>query len=147
MLGVKDIEDLIIGRIKEKLPYLAKVDSYEPEYDVPLNRLIHKCPMVIVVLDSVKQASGSIDLSDFANEAFEYTFIMGVISRDLRGAKESRRGDEGAYRIMDDLFTHLQNQQLSPELSPLEFRWQEYVTSAEIGVIYKVAYSVVQIGG
>ena len=141
--SIEEIEDLLVAKIAAALPYLNTVDTYEAKYDVTLERLIHHSPAIFVALNSVKPGS----LESFGVDSHIYRFELGIVCRDLRGPEAGRRGDEGAYRIADDLYAGLEGHRLSQGLEPLEFEELEFVMSTNIGVVYRATYSLEQAGG
>jgi hypothetical protein len=141
---IDQIEDLLVARIAAELPYLNTVDTFEAKYDVTLERLIHHSPAVFAALNSVKPSA---DLESFGVGVHIYTFELGIVCRDLRGPKEGRRGDEGAYQILDDLYAALEGHRLSQGIEPLEFEGLEFVLSTNIGVVYRATYTLAQAGG
>jgi len=142
--STKQIEDLLVAKVAAGLTYLRTVDSYENKYDLELERLVHRSPMVLVSLDSIKPAE---ELGTFAGQGWLYIFNLGIVCRDLRGPKEGRRGEEGAYEVIDDLYDLLEGHRLAQGLEPLEREAVEFVMSTNVGVVYRAAYSLTQVGG
>jgi len=141
--SVEQIEDLLVAKVAAGLAYLKTVDSYASKYDLTLEQLTYAMPAVFVFLESI----GPGTLDHFGVDSHAYTFNLGVVCRDLRGPEEGRRGDEGAYRIIDDLWGLLQGAKLAQGLEPLEFGGVELVLSTNVGVAYRATYTLEQAGG
>ena len=59
----------------------------------------------------------------------------------------ARRGQEGAYQVVEDLYAALEGHKLTQGIEPLEFEGLEFVLSTNIGVVYRATYTLAQAGG
>lgn len=139
MLTITQIEDLLIARIQDQLPYLVEVASYKGQLEKEIAEMVLRTPAVLVSLQELSGAAGT-----FGENDLTYTFSLGVVCRDLRGEASGRRGDTGAYRILDDLFGALEDYALSSSLLPLTFTKAEAVKITKEVVIFATNYSVAQ---
>ena len=139
MLTITQIEDLLIARIKDQLPYLAEVASYKGQLEKEIAELVLRTPAVLVSLQDLPGETQS-----FEGYVLSYIFSLAVVCRDLRGEASGRRGDTGAYRILDDLFTALRDHALDAQLEPLIYHKAEAHLITKEVVIYAATYSVMQ---
>lgn len=138
-VDIKDIEDLLVDRIKDQLPYLYRVDSFESRYGLEIDELLVDAP---AVLCSMEAAARKPDWEYFDGMVVAHRFILAVLARDMRGPDEAKANDlVGAYRILNDLRTALQSYQLSASLSPLELNEETFVAASQIGIIYRAVYT------
>jgi phage gp37-like protein len=145
MLTITEIEDLLIARIKAELPYLAEVSSYKGQLEKEIAELVLRTPAVLVSLQELPGEPASFaEFGALSGYALTYTFSLAVVCRDLRGEAASRRGDTGAYRILDDLFAALRDHILDNGLQPLAYNKAEAILITKEVVIFAANYSVVQ---
>ena len=141
MLTITQIEDLLIHRIRAELPYLAHADSYKGQLEQEIAELVLRSPAVLV---SLQELPG--EPADFSEYELAYTFSLVVVCRNLRGEAAGRRGDIGAYRILDDLFTALKDHRLDSNLTPLAYNKAEAILITKEVVIFAASYTVTQEG-
>ncbi|TSA12011.1 MAG: DUF1834 family protein [Deltaproteobacteria bacterium] len=139
MLTITQIEDLLIARIKAELPYLPEVSSYNGQLEKEIAELVLRTPAVLV---SLQELSG--EPASFGEYVLTYTFSLAVVCRDLRGEAAGRRGDTGAYRILDDLFAALKDHTLDSVLAPLAYNKAEAMLITKEVVIFAATYTVTQ---
>jgi len=139
MVTIKEIEDLLVARIKANLPYLHRVDSFETRFGLEIDELLVDAPAVLCSMEATARKEA---WESFERMQVEHRFILAVLARDMRGPDEAKTDEAvGAYRILNDLRTHLQFHQLSTSLSPLEFQGETFVAASQIGVIYRAVYT------
>jgi phage gp37-like protein len=139
MLTITQIENLLIARIRESLPYLVEVASYQGQLEKEIAELVLRTPAVLVSLQELPGETAS-----FEGYALTYTFSLAVVCRDLRGEAASRRGDTGAYRILDDLYAALKDHALDAQLQPLSYDKAEALLITKEVVIFAATYTVMQ---
>ena len=145
MLTITEIEDLLIARIQAKLTYLAHAGSYKGELEKEIAELVLRTPAVLVSLQNLSGEPAAFqEFGDLSSYSLTYAFSLAVVCRDLRGEAAGRRGDTGAYRILDDLFAALADQVLGGGLQPLAFHKSEAILLTKEVVIFAADYSVVQ---
>lgn len=139
-MDIGTIEDLLIAKITEKLPYLAKVAGYQGELQKDLSEIVFRPMTVLVSLVNSRDVGGS-----FSSYGLDHTFDLIVMCRNLRGETEGRRDDDrGAYRVLDDLRQYLNGVQLSADLQPLKFVKEEALIISRELVAYTATYSAQQ---
>ena len=142
MLSIPEIEDLLMERIRAKLPYLATVETYNPyqvEWSEEVPQITLRLPGVLVML-----AKRGGELSSYEDEDLNYTFSLGVVSKNLRGEAAGRRDPQGAYQILEDLRQCLSKHQLHEDLLPLQFMQEEIKFANKEYVMYAAEYAVIQ---
>jgi phage gp37-like protein len=145
VLTITQIEDLLIARIKAELPYLAAVESYKGQLEKEIAELVLRTPAVLVSLQELfGEPAAFVEMGALSGYALTYTFSLAVVCRDLRGEAAGRRGDTGAYRILDDLFAALADHILDDGLQPLAYNKAEALLITKEVVIFAATYTVTQ---
>lgn len=145
MLTITQIEDLLIARIKAELPYLADVSSYKGQLEKKIAELVLRTPAVLVSLQELSgEPTTFVEMGGVSSYALTYVFSLAVVCRDLRGEAAGRRGDTGAYRILDDLFAALTDYILDADLQPLAYNEAEALLITKEVVIFAATYTVTQ---
>ena len=139
MLTITQIEDLLIARIRAKLPYLAHADSHQGDPEREIAEQVLRTPAVLV---SLQELPG--EPVEFGAWELAYNFSLAVVCRNLRGEAAGRRSDAGAYRILDDLFAALKDHVLDAALSPLAYVKAEALLITKEVVIFAASYTVTQ---
>jgi|GEM_PF-1707088 phage gp37-like protein len=117
MLKFQDIEDAVIARLREELPYLGHVGPYQGELEGELQSLPVRFPAAFVIWRGSRYewAGGS-------NHYETARFSVMLCSRDLRGREHAARGSggrPGAYQMLEDVLSALSNQALGLRMERL----------------------------
>ena len=141
-LTLAEIEDLLLARIRARLPYLLTVDSYQGQIDEKAledGQVVIRTPAVLALL---KKTAGAPLAYGEGEETYEFTLI--VACRNLRGQEAARREDQGVYQILQDLRRGLWDHSLAPELQPLDFVQDDAFFVTREWAIYFATYTVKQ---
>lgn len=136
-MTIGEIEDLLIDRIKGALPYLGTVESYNNQLEGDLQECAFRFPAVFAVLRGVRQGP-----SEFGGYEAAHDFDLLVVAKNLRGQAEARRGNRGAYGILDDLRSALADYQLEARLQPCIPGKVEALVMDRTGVMYGLELTV-----
>jgi len=132
-----DLEDALLNRIREQLPYLAEVDSYQGQIDEDLQIRGVRFPAVLALLEdqSGEQLSKT-------TTGLTPTFRLLVCCRNLRGEQAARRENYGVYQILDDLKDALIGQKLGLDIDGLVFIKEESTLIRKDNVVYSASYAL-----
>lgn len=139
MLNLTDMEDLLLSRIKEQLPYVVTVESYQGQIKEDMAETVIRTPAVLALL---KNTVGS--PSSFGEYSNTYKFNLIVVCRNLRSRQAARREEGGVYQILEDLRQALTDFILDPELQPVSFEQEEAFFVTKEWAIYFASYSCQQ---
>jgi phage gp37-like protein len=132
-----DLEDALLNRIREQLPYLAEVDSYQGQIDEDLQIRGVRFPAVLALL-----ADQAGDRLSKTTTGLTPTFRLLVCCHNLRGEKASRRENDGAYQILDDLKDALIGQKLGLNIDAISFVKEESTLIRQDNVVYSASYAL-----
>lgn len=145
MLSITAIEDLLMARIREQLPYLATVESYQGAVDeaaLAEGRMpVLRVPAVLPMLHARPAAPGEYGAG---NDDLTHNFRLVVVCRSLRGQEAARRDGQGAYQILEDLRTALSGYLLAAELQLVRFTGDEALFVTREWAAYAANYSILQ---
>lgn len=135
----KDVEDAVILRVKEAMPYLRYVDTYQGELEESkITQLAVNFPAALIFLGKAEGADRGYPMKW---QKVECGIL--VCDRNLRGSKSARHGDArnpGTYQMLEDLFTTLYNQDLGLEMHPFDWEGDEAIINTAKFSIYQAVY-------
>lgn len=139
-MTVTDLEDVLIERIKNQLPYLATAASYDGQLEGEVKEWAWRYPAVFVAYAEGKDAP---DLGEMGGVyGIHFTFDLLVCCRNLRGKAAVRRDPEGAYQILGDLRLALVGQSMGQNLLPIEFLKEDLRLITREIAIYRATYTI-----
>lgn len=131
-----EIEDAMVAAIKAGLPDLKTVESYAGQLEGEIGTLTAKLPAVFVMY-----SGGTITRDAYGDATHVENFTTLVACRDLRGKKQSRTKDGGAYDILNALEATLTDQDLGLEIDSLTGKSVDLVFVAGSLVVYAIEWS------
>jgi phage gp37-like protein len=111
----EDVEDMIIDTLKASLPYLKRTATYAGEFETDVKALPSGFPAAFVVYRGSRFEP--VDNSSCEEQA-EFTVL--VAAKDLKGGEQPRKGEYGAYRLLEDVLSALANRDLGLKMERLE---------------------------
>ena len=102
-MNKQTIEDALIDAIKQAMPYLRYVDTYQGELDEKsISQFVISFPAVLIYMERA-------DYTDrgYPKKWLDIQYTILVCDKNLRGNKAARQGDSsnpGAYKMLDDVF-------------------------------------------
>ena len=141
MIHIEKTEDAIIERIRNNIPDVRTVETFEGEFDeAQVSQLLVLTPFVLVhyggaIADEVQRLENF--ASGVVNEEFDFT----VGTKSLRSRRE---GQVGAYEIMEQLQSLFDGVRFDVEESTvtLGFSRQAFLFSAGGLIVYQATYKV-----
>ena len=98
--AIEQIEDAILSATQSSSmgSYCKTIESYAGQLEDDIGKIVLICPAVLVMF------SGS-NARMLTNLKYErvIAFTLFVVSKNLRGNIAARKGDYGAYQMLDDL--------------------------------------------
>lgn len=138
--GLGELEDALLERIRQELPYLQHCDSYAGEAKVVQDELIITGVNFPAVLVMMQEEAG--EPQSKSSYEMRPTFRLLVCARNLRGQRAARREPFGAYQILDDLKKTLIDQKLGLNIEPVKYLKTQSISISQEQVIYAVEYQI-----
>lgn len=119
--SLTEIENAIITSLEARMgSYVKTIASYQGSLPEDLASRGWRLPLGLVRLAGTRAA-----LTAAHSYEVELTFAILVAARNLRGNEEARQGEEGVYRMLDDLRAALWDQDLGLEIEPFRLLGEE----------------------
>jgi phage gp37-like protein len=132
------IEDAIVSELESALPYLRKVETYAGQVEDLTGLFVIPSPSVFVVYAGTEP----LHVDNLTVEE-DTTFTLLVVTKNLRGEEEARKGDgakRGAYEVMEDVKAVLVNNTLGMDVEALRWLRTNLVLSGEQATVYAMDF-------
>jgi phage gp37-like protein len=129
------IEDGLITAIKAGVPVLKTVETYAGQLEADIKTLPTRCPAVYVMFSGFATA-----FDEYGAKTFKPRFTVLVASKDLRGQKQARRKEGGAYDIILALLALLEDETLELAIEPLSVQSCSQVFVSGSLAVYGLEY-------
>ncbi len=102
-----DIEDAIKTTIRNSLPYVRTVETYAGQLEGEIGERAAPFPAVFVTY-----GGSELDFIDGRSMSDAPRFSVIVVTKDVRGGRDLRKGTYGCYRMVRDVLSALTNRRL-----------------------------------
>lgn len=132
---IEQIEDAIIAAIREALPDVKTVESYAGQLESDLPKLTSRMPAVFVLY------GGDVITRDgYGDATHALRFTTMVACKDLRGKRQARTKDGGAYEIIAGVEAALTDSALGLVIDSLTAQRTDLVFASGSVVVYGIEW-------
>jgi phage gp37-like protein len=132
----KTLEDALLGALQTELGSLVKtLETHQGDWRTDLKQRAWRFPAVLLRLQQSRGAQVTLRSCDLTLD-----FTVLVVVRDLRGEDQGRRGETGAYQLLEGVRKALWLQDLGLELLPCQLLREEPVLNNQEFSVYAADY-------